>query len=34
MPDRVTVQAEPGEPLLSVAQRGGLSIPTGSMMGA
>jgi ferredoxin len=34
MPDRVTVQAEPGEPLLSVAQRGGLSIPTGCMMGA
>jgi ferredoxin len=34
MPDRVTVQAEVGEPILTVAQRGGLSIPTGCMMGA
>ncbi len=34
MPDRVTVSAEPGEPLLSVAQRAGLSIPTGCLMGS
>jgi ferredoxin len=34
MPDRVTVEAEAGEPLLNVAHRGGLSIPTGCMMGA
>ncbi len=33
MPDRVTVEAEVGEPLLSVAERGGLSIPTGCLMG-
>lgn len=34
LPDRVTTTAEVGEPLLTVAQRAGVSIPTGCLMGS
>ena len=34
LPNRVTVEATPGEPLLAAATRAGVSIPTGCMMGA
>jgi ferredoxin len=34
MPDNVTIAAEPGEPLLQVASRAGISIPTGCLMGS
>lgn len=34
MPDNVTIAAEPGEPLLQVASRAGVSIPTGCLMGS
>jgi ferredoxin len=34
LPDRVSVEAEPGEPLLDVANRAGISIPTGCLMGS
>ncbi|MBW4466557.1 MAG: 2Fe-2S iron-sulfur cluster binding domain-containing protein [Pegethrix bostrychoides GSE-TBD4-15B] len=34
LPDNVTVSAEVGEPLLQVANRAGLSIPTGCLMGS
>ena len=34
LPDQVTVSAEVGEPLLQVADRAGLSIPTGCLMGS
>ncbi len=34
LPDRITVEAEPGEPLLNVADRAGISIPTGCLMGS
>lgn len=34
LPDNKTVQAEVGEPLLEVARRAGVSIPTGCMMGS
>lgn len=34
LPDDVTIQAEPGEPLLEVATRAGISIPTGCLMGS
>ena len=34
LPDNVTVEAEPGELLLDVAKRAGLSIPTGCLMGS
>ena len=33
LPDNVTVEAEVGEPLLNVADRAGVSIPTGCLMG-
>lgn len=33
LPDKITVEAEPGEPLLEVVERAGLSIPTGCLMG-
>lgn len=33
LPDDVTVEAEAGEPMLSVAQRAGVLIPTGCLMG-
>lgn len=34
LPDDVKVDAEVGEPLLAVAQRGGITIPTGCLMGS
>jgi ferredoxin len=34
LPDNVTVQAEAGEPLLQVADRAGITIPTGCQMGS
>lgn len=34
LPDDVTVEAEVGEPLLDVAERGGIFIPTGCLMGS
>ena len=34
LPDDITVEAEVGEPLLQVATRAGLSIPTGCLMGS
>ncbi|GAB4477210.1 MAG: 2Fe-2S iron-sulfur cluster binding domain-containing protein [Elainellaceae cyanobacterium] len=34
LPDDVTVQADPGEPLLEVAERAGVMIPTGCLMGS
>jgi ferredoxin len=34
LPDNVTVQAEVGEPLLTVAERAGVTIPTGCLMGS
>jgi ferredoxin len=34
LPDNVTIEAEVGEPLLQVAERAGLSIPTGCLMGS
>ena len=33
LPDNVTVEAKVGEPLLDVADRAGVSIPTGCLMG-
>jgi ferredoxin len=34
LPDNVTVEAEVGEPLLQVASRAGVTIPTGCLMGS
>jgi ferredoxin len=34
LPDDVTVKAEAGEPLLDVARRAGVFIPTGCLMGS
>lgn len=34
LPDDVTVDAEVGEPLLTVAERAGVFIPTGCLMGS
>ena len=34
VPDDVTVNAEIGEPLLQVAERAGITIPTGCLMGS
>jgi ferredoxin len=34
LPDDVTIAAEPGEPLLKVAERAGIFIPTGCLMGS
>lgn len=34
LPDDVTVNAEVGEPLLKVAERAGVCIPTGCLMGS
>lgn len=34
LPDDVTVKAEVGEPILQVADRAGLSIPTGCLIGS
>ena len=33
LPDNITTEAAPGEPLLQVAQRAGVFIPTGCLMG-
>ena len=33
-PDNVTVEAQTGEPWLTVAERAGVNIPTGCMMGS
>ncbi|MCL6434815.1 MAG: (2Fe-2S)-binding protein [Leptolyngbyaceae cyanobacterium HOT.MB2.61] len=34
LPDDVQIKAEPGEPLLQVAARAGITIPTGCLMGS
>ena len=34
LPDNVVIEAEPGEPLLEVAARAGVFIPTGCLMGS
>ena len=34
LPDNVTVEAEPGEPILQVAERAGVFIATGCLMGS
>lgn len=34
LPDDVVVTAQPGEPLLEVAERAGIFIPTGCLMGS
>ena len=34
IPDDVTVEAEAGEPMLQVAERAGVLIPTGCLMGS
>ncbi len=34
LPDDITVEATAGEPLLQVAERAGVSIPTGCLMGS
>ena len=34
VPDNVTVDAKVGEPLLQVAERAGITIPTGCLMGS
>lgn len=34
LPDNVTVEAQPGEALLTVAHRAGVQIPTGCLMGS
>ncbi len=33
LPDGITVEAEAGEPMLAVAARAGITIPTGCLMG-
>jgi ferredoxin len=33
LPDNVTIEAESGEPILQVAERAGVFIPTGCLMG-
>ena len=34
LPDDIIIEAQPGEPILDVAERAGLFIPTGCMMGS
>lgn len=34
LPDNITVEAEPGEPILEVANRAGVAIATGCLMGS
>ncbi|MFM7578596.1 MAG: 2Fe-2S iron-sulfur cluster-binding protein, partial [Microcystaceae cyanobacterium] len=34
LPDEVTILAEPGESLLTVAERAGVFIPTGCLLGS
>ena len=33
-PDDIIIEAQPGEPILEVAQRAGVFIPTGCLMGS
>lgn len=34
LPDEIAIEAEPGEPILEVAARAGVFIPTGCLMGS
>jgi ferredoxin len=34
LPDDITIEAQPGEPLLEVAEKAGVFIPTGCLMGS
>ena len=34
LPDDIIIDAEPGEPMLEVAERAGVLIPTGCLMGS
>ncbi|MDJ0897999.1 MAG: 2Fe-2S iron-sulfur cluster-binding protein [Xenococcus sp. MO_188.B8] len=34
LPDNIVIEAEPGEPMLEVATRAGVFIPTGCLMGS
>ena len=34
LPDNISIEAEPGEPMLQVAQRAGVFIATGCLMGS
>ena len=34
LPDNITVEAKAGEPLIEVAERGGIFIPRGCLMGS
>ena len=34
LPDDITIEAEPGESMLEVAERAGVFIPTGCLMGS
>ncbi len=34
LPDNITIEAEAGEPMLEVAKRAGITIPTGCLMGS
>ena len=34
LPDNLIVEAQPGEPILDVAERAGIFIPTGCLMGS
>lgn len=34
LPDDITIEAQPGEPLLAVAEKAGVFIPTGCLMGS
>jgi ferredoxin len=34
LPNDITIAAEPGEPILQVANRAGITIPTGCLMGS
>ncbi|MEA5509831.1 2Fe-2S iron-sulfur cluster-binding protein [Crocosphaera sp. UHCC 0190] len=34
LPDDITIEAEAGEPMLEVAKRAGILIPTGCLMGS
>ena len=34
LPDKITIDSEVGEPLLEVAERAGIIIPTGCLMGS
>ena len=34
LPDDIIIEAEPGEPILEVAERAGVFIPTGCLMGS